>query len=126
METHIASGKHKYQPKKLSILDNAAHLYKTQLENAANTSSGAFTKMPIVPSSSVTSIIPPNALRQGWALPEAKSSIRFTKEQIEFLVDKFNDGEETGRKWDPTAVSLVMQACLRFSCTVDDILCNRN
>jgi len=91
METHIVSGKHVYQPKKLSILDNAAHIYKNRLDNVNYQSFSPVTSVSSVPFSSNTTISHMMALRQGWVLPTAKPSTRFTKEQIGFLVNKFNE-----------------------------------
>ncbi len=108
MDTHIASGKHVYQPKKLSILDSAAHIYKNRLENVDYQSFNSLTSISSVPSTSNTTISGAMTFRQGWALPTAKPSTRFTKEQIEFLIDKFNEGEKSGHKWDPTSVAMVI------------------
>jgi hypothetical protein len=110
METHIASGKHKYQPKKLSILDNAAHIYKNRLENVTYQSFNPLSSIASGSSTSITTISSRTALLQGWALPVAKLSTRFTREQVEFLVNKFNEGETSCHKWDPLSVAMVTLA----------------
>jgi hypothetical protein len=107
METHIASGKNEYQPKKLSILDNAAHIYKNRLENVGYQSFNPSASISSAASASITAISGTTALHQGWALSVAKLSTRFTREQIEFLVNKFNDGETSGHKLDPLSLAMV-------------------
>ncbi|CAF1499002.1 unnamed protein product [Rotaria sordida] len=47
--------------------------------------------------------------QQGWALFESKAAIRYSPEQIKFLTEKYNEGEASGHKWNPSAVSLEME-----------------
>ncbi|CAF1481894.1 unnamed protein product [Rotaria sordida] len=41
--------------------------------------------------------------QQGWALFESKAAIRYSPEQIKFLTEKYNEGEASGHKWNPSA-----------------------
>jgi hypothetical protein len=45
--------------------------------------------------------------QQGWALSESKNVIRYSPEQIKYLTDKYDEGEASGHKWNPSAVSSV-------------------
>jgi hypothetical protein len=43
--------------------------------------------------------------QQGWALKTTKERKRFEEKVKSFLIEKFNDGEKTGNKTDPSSVS---------------------
>ena len=47
-----------------------------------------------------------NYLEQGWALAQSQPNKRFTKQQIEFLVEKYEEGQRSGHKWNPAAVAM--------------------
>ncbi|CAF3864916.1 unnamed protein product [Rotaria sordida] len=38
-----------------------------------------------------------------------EATIRYSLEQIKFLTEKYNEGEVSGHKWNPSAVSLEME-----------------
>jgi hypothetical protein len=93
-DDHIASGKHVYPQKKLSLLDIAVKTYKTQTEKIVP-------KVALVLPTQNTCLRNMNDLTcmdEGWALPQSKSNRRFSKEQTAFLVEKYNEGERTGHK----------------------------
>ncbi len=107
-DDHIASGKHVYPQKKLSLLDTAVKTYKAQTEKIVP-------KVALVLPTQNTSLRSMNdltCLDEGWALPQSKSNRRFSKEQTAFLVEKYNEGERTGHKWNPTAVVSVSDCSL--------------
>ena len=57
------------------------------------------------PSSSVAS------LEMGWALKQSRSrNIRFTDKQKDYLIAKFQIGEQTGQKADAASVSRLMRS----------------
>ena len=57
------------------------------------------------PSSSVAS------LEMGWALKQSRSrDIRFTDKQKDYLIAKFQTGEQTGQKADAASVSRLMRS----------------
>ena len=57
------------------------------------------------PSSSVAS------LEMGWALKQSRSrNTRFTDKQKDYLIAKFQTGEQTGQKADAASVSRLMRS----------------
>ena len=115
-DDHIISGKHVYSEKRLSLLDTAVHAYQCQTDKISSHSSLALSKDNATVQHTNTS----HALVEGWALPQPKSNKRFSKEQIAFLVEKYDEGERSGHKWNPAAVASVS----KFSLLVEtNILC---
>lgn len=51
----------------------------------------------------------PPLKEMGWALKVHKPKTRFTEDQKQFLLDKFNAGKVTGRKEDPLKVAEEMR-----------------
>lgn len=102
-EDHILLGKHQYASTKTSLLDTATVTYKNQTEKIATNSSARVATNNADPLDTNVK----NCLDEGWALPQVKSHKRFTKEQIAFLIEKYNQGESTGHKWNPAAVATV-------------------
>lgn len=51
----------------------------------------------------------PPLKEMGWALKVHKPKTRFTEDQKQFLLDKFNSGKVTGRKEDPLKVTEEMR-----------------
>jgi hypothetical protein len=102
-EDHIVAGEHVYPNDKPSLFDAAITKFKAKadridfhgdLTSAATTASSASTS-----SSSF--------LNEGWALIKQRTSRRFTPEQIAYLVEKYEEGERSGNKWNPAAVASV-------------------
>ena len=102
-ESHIISGKHVYSKVKLSPLDTAVHTYESQTDKIGSHSAVAFPMAHIGPQTVDTL----RSLGEGWALPQPRSRKRFSAEQITFLVQKYEEGERSGNKWNPAAVALV-------------------
>lgn len=102
-EDHIISGKHVYCKVKLSLLDTAVRTYESQTDKIGSHSAVAF-PMANLGSPAVDTF---RSLGEGWALPQQKSRKRFSAEQISFLVQKYDEGERTGNKWNPATVALV-------------------
>lgn len=104
-EDHIAAGKHVYPTTKFSLLDVAVKTFKAQTEKITSIPAMTLTThdtcTPLVNNS--------QRLLEGWALPPPKSNKRFSKEQIAFLVEKYDEGERSGSKWNPSAVASVRQ-----------------
>jgi hypothetical protein len=115
-EDHIATGKHVHPPAKLSLLDVAVKTFKAQTDRVFSKST---TTMPM----NTTFDLSTNGttcLSEGWALPQPKLNKRFTREQIAFLVEKYDEGERSGNKWNPAVVASVSRrwykpcACVPF------------
>lgn len=102
-EDHILSGQHVYPTAKLSLLDTAVTKYKIktdQIDFARDlTSTTNIATSPVTSDSC--------SLFEGWALVQPKSNKRFSSEQIAFLVEKYDEGERSGNKWNPTSVAAV-------------------
>ena len=49
-------------------------------------------------------------LKKGWALKKKRKVKRFTKSQKAYMVQKFNEGETTGFKWEPEEVAREMRS----------------
>ena len=45
----------------------------------------------------------------GWALRERRKKVKFSKSQLEFLLDVYNEGEKSGKKKDPASVVELMK-----------------
>ena len=102
-EDHIISGKHVYSENRLSLLDTAVHAYQFQTQKISSHSGLTLSTDYATSQHTNTS----RALVEGWALPQPKLSKRFSKEQIAFLVDKSDEGERSGHKWNPATVASV-------------------
>jgi hypothetical protein len=103
---HTEYGKCEYKAEKESLLDKAKVLYTKSLLTDSNLN------LPDKEKSGVQDdTVPciPNTSLQGWALLLTRKKKRFTKKQKEFLDEKFQLGEQTGKKFDPLQVSLAMR-----------------
>jgi hypothetical protein len=47
-------------------------------------------------------------LAMGWALKSSSKKARFSKKQKDYLIGKFQIGEKTGQKADPSSVARAM------------------
>jgi hypothetical protein len=102
-EDHIATGKHVYPSAQLSLLDVAVKTFKAQTDKVFSKSTIAMPMNTTSDSSTNSS----TCLFEGWALPQPKVNKRFTSEQIAFLVEKYDEGERSGNKWNPAVVASV-------------------
>jgi preprotein translocase subunit Sec61beta len=102
-EDHIATGQHVYPEVKLSLVDTAVTQYKIKTDQIhLHTNLTSTTNFASLPGSSS-----PYLLTEGWALIQSKSTKRFSPDQIAFLVEKYDEGEKSGNKWNPAAVVAV-------------------
>ena len=101
-ESHILSGVHVYPPEKMSLVHAAIRTYKSQTDKILSNAANALTTTDLLthPNDS-------NYLEQGWALVQSKPNKRLTTQQIEFLVEKYEEGQRSGYKWNPAAVAAV-------------------
>lgn len=44
---------------------------------------------------------------QGWALSESKPTVRYSPDQIRYLTQKYDEGEASGQKSNPSTVACV-------------------
>lgn len=102
-EDHIISGRHAYAEEKHTLLDTAVQIYQIKCDKLVIDCHPQAT--PNLTGDSKASVF--SSLVQGWALVQPKAIKRFSQEQISFLTEKYDEGEKTGSKWNPSAVALV-------------------
>jgi hypothetical protein len=105
-EDHIASGKHVYPTEKACLLDVAVRTFKTETDKFVSKST-----ITLPMNTTFTLPMSSSCLLEGWALPQPKVNKRFTSEQIAFMVEKYDEGEQSGNKWNPVAVASVRDRC---------------
>ena len=44
---------------------------------------------------------------QGCPLSESKSAVRYSPDQIRYFTQKYDEGEASGQKWNPSTVACV-------------------
>ena len=103
MQRHLDFGKHQRALERSTLLDKAAIGYAQRLE-------GQFEAVPELDAVAE----PPsshNMLPKGWALKSSASRrCRFTYKQKKYLTEKFQQGEQSGRKSDPASVARSMMS----------------
>ncbi len=104
LEQHLDCGKHKFALERETIFDKATLGYAEKLE-------GQFIGIPHlhVTDSKTTVQNKEETLPMGWAVrssPGCKK--RFSKNQKDYLLQKFQIGETTGKKADPSSVAGAM------------------
>ena len=102
LQHHLYCGKHVRMLERQTLLDNAVLEYASQLQ-------GQQTFAPKLKESGLQQLDQPS-LQMGWALrsTQAGTRARFSDKQREYFTSKFQIGEVTGRKFDPTAVAKSM------------------
>jgi hypothetical protein len=104
LHAHLIYENHKYMPTKQCLLDRAGIIYQQRLESDQRINSRALSNFIILPSTTSSSL---DSLDEGWAIFRPKTNRAFTQKQRAYLTNKYNEGEQTGRKWDPAAVAQV-------------------
>lgn len=117
---HHARGDHLFQPDKVTLRDRTILMYKDHAESVKPNPIHQLNNFTVVNSTSISSDDDSdddehkkqdntnrNHEQQGWALSEPKAIIRYSSEQIKYLTEKYNEGEASGHKWNPSAVSSV-------------------
>ncbi|CAF4216884.1 unnamed protein product [Adineta steineri] len=102
---HYTIGKHQMKLEKYSLIDKSKMLFHQNLTTNYSHSTPLLS-ITVVPAAN-NSIIPP--LTENWAAQKNKPTVRFNHKQKQFLEEKFNQGVETGMKWDPATVALDME-----------------
>ncbi len=102
LNNHLICGKHVKALDKYTFHDRAKLLYAEKLEAGER-------DIPVIKSSSVVPGDKHHIAEKGWALSTRKAPKRFNERQKAFLNAKFNDGERSGRKCDPSVVAEEMR-----------------
>ena len=91
-------GKCKLVSEKYTLLDTAKLTYAEKFQQG-------FTTQPTLAVPTTTEVSKESPLVQGWALQGTRKVTRFNENQLEYLDDKFQIGQESGHKADPEKVS---------------------
>ena len=108
LEMHIEIGKHENSPMSESSYDKMRREWAQRFATVDPVEGNTFkagSARCLTESTDQT----PSDLSQGWALPKPRVAIRFTTEVKAYLKTKFELGERTGLKADPTQVSVDMR-----------------
>ena len=98
LEKHMFYGKCKLVTERETLLDQAKIMYHKKLLEGAS-------QQPHIAAASKTTSSTAKSLEQGWALKSSKGGKRFNVNQKSYLDDKFQLGQDTGHKADPTQVA---------------------
>lgn len=115
---HHDRGDHLFKPDKLNLRDRAIRMYKDRAESVKPIPIHQLKNFNIIHSTSMSDDDDSDEIedeannnhyyeQQGWALSESKNVTRYSPEQIKYLTDKYDEGEASGHKWNPSAVSAV-------------------
>ncbi|CAC5391324.1 unnamed protein product [Mytilus coruscus] len=99
---HLDRGKHTYPHNNLNIKERTN---QTCFFNGKQKSSAE----KVLHSSTTHALQAESTLKKGWALKNKREVKRFSKEQIEYMTEKFQFGESTGYKCDPDEVAKEMR-----------------
>ncbi|CAC5392036.1 unnamed protein product [Mytilus coruscus] len=99
---HLDRGKHTYPHNNLNIKE------RTQIRHASLMESKSSAEK-VLHSSTTHALQAESTLKKGWALKNKREVKRFSKEQIEYMTEKFQFGESTGYKCDPDEVAKEMR-----------------
>jgi hypothetical protein len=120
---HHDRGDHIFKPEKLRIRDKVIQLFKSGIEQVkphqahqihdfkivSNTSTDRFDEQSTSNSDEQSTSEDETEtimyeLQQGWALVEPNNNTRFSPEQLNYLNEKYEEGQNNGSKWDANAV----------------------
>lgn len=117
---HHARGDHLFKSDKVTLRDRAILMYKDRAESVKPNFIHQLNNFTVINSTSISSDDNSDDdehekednedykfEQHGWALSEPRTMIHYTPEQVKYLTDKYNEGETSGHKWNPSAVSLV-------------------
>lgn len=112
LRAHLLIGSHKIMVPSFHLPDKAAIIYKQRLED------DILKEIPILTSTNrtVTGVrIPTVPLTEGWALFRPRAKVTFTPTQRSYLHEKYDEGEKSGAKWDPSKLSEVSFSLFLYS-----------
>ena len=119
---HHARGDHVFKPDKVTLRDRAILMYKDRAESVKPNQIHELNHFNLVSSASMSSDDDDDEANdgrekqddnsqaheeQGWALSESKSAVRYSPDQIRYLTQKYDEGEASGQKWNPSTVACV-------------------
>jgi len=97
---HLAGGKHQYKPERETMQDVVQSMFKKKLETIYTATDEVHSFM-IDESQARTSqcVASQHPLQRGWALGEPTVNVRFNRNQVSWLNEKFDHGKVTGHKF---------------------------
>ncbi|CAF1356373.1 unnamed protein product [Adineta ricciae] len=106
LRAHLLIGNHKTVAPPVRLLDKAAVIYKESLENDNIKEIPILTSINTVVANPRISTV---TLKEGWALFHPRPKVTFTLVQRSYLIEKYDEGEKTGAKCDPSKLAEQMQ-----------------
>ena len=106
-QKHLDSERHKYSPENMTLYDKTLIQYAKKLEQGTSSVTSNLQDQCLPPKSTDWPEV--SELSTGWALKTAAPKKRFTETQKKFLIDVFQNGENTGHKEDPAEVAKSMR-----------------
>ena len=94
LERHLLFGKRKLVSEKYTTLDTARLAYAERVQEG-------FTTQPTLAAPTTTEVSSESPLVQGWALKGTRKATSFNEDQLQYLYNKFQIGQESGHKADP-------------------------
>ncbi|VDI16834.1 Hypothetical predicted protein [Mytilus galloprovincialis] len=100
LDQHVMLGFCDFRQEKQPLSDKAKSMYAEKVKESAS-----FAGSITLASDNTQSESSSSELEQGWALKFRKSQVQFSVHQKEYLIQKFDKGNQTGRKEDPVVVA---------------------
>ena len=91
----------------MTLYDKTMTQYAKKLEQGTSSVTSSLQDQGLPPRSTDGPVV--SELSTGWALKTAAPKKRFTETQKKFLIDVFQNGEDTGHKEDPAEVAKSMR-----------------
>ncbi|CAC5421285.1 unnamed protein product [Mytilus coruscus] len=92
LEQHIFIGKHDYRLERESTYDSVKRIWADQCNNINNKVNSCLNNLSVGHEEAVVSV------KEGWAIRKERRNTRFSKNVRDYLTEKFNQGQLTGRK----------------------------
>jgi len=108
---HLDKGIHKYVRENINSMDFAIKAFKSNLQKCARQippflKASSENIIKELPQKCNISLI---ELKQGWAIKPATVCRQMDQDQINYLLEKYNEGERSGKKWDPKKLAQHMR-----------------
>lgn len=104
-DSHLDTGKHKYESDAMPLIEKAKVMYQNRLENDIIQKNVLLQNFNVI--QNFVPNLPTKSLYQGWGLPTQKTHKRFNPNQKNYMIDAFNHGEQTGFKMNSSTLALV-------------------
>ncbi|CAC5373504.1 unnamed protein product [Mytilus coruscus] len=106
LEQHIFIGKHEYRLERESTYDSVKRIWDDQCNNINNKVNICLNNLSAGHDEAVVSV------KEGWAIRKERRNTRFSKNVRDYLTEKFNQGQLTGRKVEAIDVVHAMRSAV--------------